>query len=674
MKRYIKVYIIAFSILLTSCGSLLNPTIPVTNDIQFTVNLLDRSNDTFKVTVIPPSLGEENDIFNFAATAPNTYQIMDIGKYVTSFRAFDKHGNEIATKHISTNQFKILKPHKVIRIEYEISETWDSPVDQNLINLRFGTSIENDHALINGQAVFGYFKGKKKTPIKLQLQHPAEWQVATSLKKSSNGKYQAKNFSQIVDCPILLGYLTRESVTVQGAVIDIFSYSKTGMITASQIMESMKKMFETAGNYIEGIPVDQYTFLFIFEDKTDGSWAHNRSSGYVYRETEWKNIEKEILDLAAHEFFHIVTPLNIHSDIVSKFQYDSPLPSKHLWLYEGVTEWASKMMMFRGDETTADEYLSELEKKVYISKNLYNNHYSLLDLALTAYTADGQKQFGNIYMKGALVASLLDIKLIELSKGNTGLMDVIIKLSRKYGPNKSFNEDSFFTDFAEETYPEINDFFDNYIIHAEPLPLQEYYFKIGILYDESTNKFTVLKEPSEEQLKLRNKWFEPLRKRGISLFLPQTSYINYVGTMDSTIESLYEVISGERGQERNWEFFKYLFKPDAKLIPSAKAQDSTYKVRYISPNDYVKSAETWMMDNGFFEKEINRVVNTYGNMAQVFSTYETFRTQTDVIPFMRGINSIQLLFDGKRWWIVNIYWTQETPENPIPPEYLPRIN
>ena len=79
-----------------------------------------------------------------------------------------------------------------------------------------------------------------------------------------------------------------------------------------------------------------------------------------------------------------------------------------------------------------------------------------------------------------------------------------------------------------------------------------------------------------------------------------------------------------------------------------------------------------LVENGFFEKEINRVTNTFGNITQVFSTYESFRSESDEKPFMRGINSIQLLNDGDRWWIINIYWTQESKENPIPDEYLPK--
>lgn len=140
-------------------------------------------------------------------------------------------------------------------------------------------------------------------------------------------------------------------------------------------------------------------------------------------------------------------------------------------------------------------------------------------------------------------------------------------------------------------------------------------------------------------------------------------------TIDSTIKTLYSVISGEKGVERNWEQFKYLFHSNANLIPSGKTNEGTVMARFLKPTDYIKSSGKWLVENGFFEKEIHRKVDLFGNIAHVLSTYEAFYSETDKEPFMRGINSIQLFNDGKRWWIINIFWSQETKENPIPKKY-----
>lgn len=142
-------------------------------------------------------------------------------------------------------------------------------------------------------------------------------------------------------------------------------------------------------------------------------------------------------------------------------------------------------------------------------------------------------------------------------------------------------------------------------------------------------------------------------------------------SIDQTIKALYDVISGEKGEKRFWKQFKFLFHPNAKLIAGGRDVFGEYKAHYMEPKDYIKSSGKWLEEHGFIEKEIHRKTEIFGNIAHVFSTYESFHTASDEAPFMRGINSIQLFNDGKRWWIINIYWTQETELNPIPKAYLP---
>lgn len=149
-------------------------------------------------------------------------------------------------------------------------------------------------------------------------------------------------------------------------------------------------------------------------------------------------------------------------------------------------------------------------------------------------------------------------------------------------------------------------------------------------------------------------------------------YLSKVKTLDSTIKTLYAVISGEKGEARDWELFKYLFRPEAKLIPSGKNRKGEIVARYITPQDYINSSGKSLVDNGFFEKETARTVHEFGNIAQVFTTYEAFRSESDAKPFMTGINSVQMLYDNNRWWIVNVYWQQASKEHPIPEQFSPR--
>lgn len=144
-----------------------------------------------------------------------------------------------------------------------------------------------------------------------------------------------------------------------------------------------------------------------------------------------------------------------------------------------------------------------------------------------------------------------------------------------------------------------------------------------------------------------------------------------VSSMDGIMRALYEVISGEAGQKRNWDRFRSLFHPGARLIGTGKnPKTGAVGARAVTPEEYIQRNEPYMDKEGFFEREIARRTDIYGSIAQVFSTYASFHKPDDKKPFERGINSFQLLNDGKRWWVMTIYWQGETPENPLPAEYL----
>ena len=143
-----------------------------------------------------------------------------------------------------------------------------------------------------------------------------------------------------------------------------------------------------------------------------------------------------------------------------------------------------------------------------------------------------------------------------------------------------------------------------------------------------------------------------------------------VSSIDSIIAALYDVISGPAGQKRDWNRMRSLFVPDARLIPTGPRQAGGYGSRALTVEDYITRGGTYLETNGFFEKEVARRTDLYGQIAHVFSTYESRHKADDKKPFQRGINSIQLMNDGKRWWVVTVFWLGEDEKNPIPKQYL----
>lgn len=159
-----------------------------------------------------------------------------------------------------------------------------------------------------------------------------------------------------------------------------------------------------------------------------------------------------------------------------------------------------------------------------------------------------------------------------------------------------------------------------------------------------------------------------------------------VASPDAILAEIYAVISGPAGQKRDWDRFRSLFISGARLIPTtpkraeyapgdksgaAAAPPKDFAAFVMTPDEYVVRGDKYFEKNSFYEREAARRAERWGNIMQVFSTYESRHDPKDPEPFARGINSFQLFFDGSRWWVVTIYWQQESPEMPLPKEFLP---
>lgn len=145
-----------------------------------------------------------------------------------------------------------------------------------------------------------------------------------------------------------------------------------------------------------------------------------------------------------------------------------------------------------------------------------------------------------------------------------------------------------------------------------------------------------------------------------------------VESVDAIMSAVYDVISGPQGELRDWDRFRSLFVPGARLIPTGPRQEGGgWGHRVLTPDEYATTIGPQLEARGFFEVEIGRVTERYGPVVHLMSAYESRFTSPDQVePDARGVNSFQLFFDGDRWWVVTIFWSGETPENPIPERFI----
>ncbi|MFJ1470975.1 hypothetical protein [Massilia orientalis] len=145
-----------------------------------------------------------------------------------------------------------------------------------------------------------------------------------------------------------------------------------------------------------------------------------------------------------------------------------------------------------------------------------------------------------------------------------------------------------------------------------------------------------------------------------------------VATVDGIVAALYDIISGTAGQPRDWDRMRSLFAPEGRLMAVGARPEGVYALRAMTVEDYIARNSKAFATMGFFEREAARSTETFGQIVHVFSTYESRHARGDAVPFQRGINSIQLYHDGKRWWIVNLLWRAEDASLRLPERYLPR--
>jgi hypothetical protein len=143
-----------------------------------------------------------------------------------------------------------------------------------------------------------------------------------------------------------------------------------------------------------------------------------------------------------------------------------------------------------------------------------------------------------------------------------------------------------------------------------------------------------------------------------------------VASPDAIMAATYDVISGPAGQERDWDRMRSLFYPGARLIRTEAKKEGGLHAAILTPEDFIERAGNYFKKNGFYEREIARRAERWGSLMQAFSTYESRHDPKDPTPFARGINSFQLFFDGTRWWVMTIYWADESTQTPLPLEFL----
>lgn len=455
---------------------------------KFYMDLNKINNDLIQVTLEPPAILKEKIIYNIPKIVPGTYQIYDFGQYVMDFQAFDKEGKVLYVNRLDDNRWEIHDADKLGKISYWVEDTWDAEVEE-LVFEPGGTNIEEgENIVLNNHGFFGYFDDMKLLQYELNITRPDNFYGSTGLTdittKENTDTYTIGNYMDLVDSPIMYNQPDTVTFKIAETSILVSVYSKNKVAPAAELAKDIKVILEAQKEYLGGkLPVEKYAFIIYLYEGTSGSGGsgaleHSYSSFYYLPEMDPSRLSGFLVDVAAHEFFHIVTPLNIHSEEIGNFDFIHPKMSKHLWLYEGVTEYfAGHVQVYQGLIST-DAYFDMILDKMETAEN-FND--TLPFTVMSAKALDEHKdEYMNVYNKGALIGLCLDILIREQTNGKKGLKELMHLLSQEYGKDVSFKDDELFGKISQLISPELSKFFATYVEGSQPLPFEEIFAKVGV--------------------------------------------------------------------------------------------------------------------------------------------------------------------------------------------------
>ncbi len=612
---------LALTSVLWSCKTtnIVTNSLPQKNEVQVAIDLVTIQNDKVMVTVTPPSITTDEVIYQIPKTVPGTYSTDNYGKYVDDLKAYDTKGAQLLVTKTDENLWKISNAKTLSKITYLVNDTFDtekgSGFGKDEVFSPAGSNIEEGkNFMINTHCFVGYFADKNAIPYEVTVSHPATLWGATSMTDmdSSDTKdvFRTARYAELTEFPIMYAAPNYTTFNVNGMDIQIAVYSPNGSIKAEDISPDMKTMMTAQKTFLGNFnSTKKYTVLLYLSDmkKADakgfGALEHPTATTVVMPEMMGvEALGKQLKDVVSHEFFHIVTPLTIHSQEIQNFDYNNPKMSEHLWMYEGVTEYFANLFQINQGLITEDEFYTRMSGKIEHAATL-NDTMPFTTMSANVLIEPYKDQYLNVYEKGALIGMCIDIIIRENSNGERGILDLMKKLSNEYGASKAFNDNELFAKITELTYPEVGDFLKTYVSGTTPIPYEKYFAKVGVIKSKTKIADNVFLNGQSPYITVDRQTKEIKVLSGIelndfmkNLGLKGDDIITAINGKKYSLENIYEMIT-ESGAWKDGDAITVNIKRNAKeLILKGKVKLSFQDAEGLSATDASKNKlkEAWL--------------------------------------------------------------------------------
>jgi predicted metalloprotease with PDZ domain len=465
------------------------------------IDLKAVADDKVPVTIDPGAFTSEMVTFYIPETVPGTYSIDNYGRYVEGFHALDYDGNDLPVTRRDDNSWDISRGKDLDKVTYLVNDTYDTENEtQEAVFSPAGTNIvAGKEFMLNLHGFVGYFEGCREVPYELNILAPEGLTASTSLPRKPQGEKQglgdiflANRYFEVIDNPILYARPNTISFQINDITVHLSIYSPNGVYKATDLLERMQDMMAAQKAFLGVInSTREYNILLhlstLGEDDARGFGAleHHTSTLVVLPEQlPRETLEQAMVDVVSHEFFHIVTPLNVHSKEVHYFEFNKPRMSKHLWMYEGTTEYFSILFQINQGLIEEADFYDRVVTKIRNAR-AFNDSMSFTKMSQHVYENPYKQNYANVYEKGALINMSLDILLRELSNGEKGVLWLMKELSATYDTSHPFEDDALIDEIVALTYPEVRSFFEKHVTGDTPIDYNEYLAKVGLTITSS---------------------------------------------------------------------------------------------------------------------------------------------------------------------------------------------
>jgi predicted metalloprotease with PDZ domain len=475
-----------------------------TTKVEVELKLINK--DRLTVKVYPPKNQQNTWVYVIPKIVPGTYMKINYYRFYKNIQAFSMDGTELKVKR-NDNIFTINgKGKSLSHIEYEVEESnAKGPVWDQVIGCA-GTIFTNSSFLLNFQLINGYFMGYENKPIRIEVKKDRDLYGAGSLKAGERGPkkdvFLTENYHSLVDQPILYAKADTASFTIGENRFNIAVHSEKDIVNAGLLKPAFQRIMNAIDTFSGFTSPEDYHFLLYYVDSerlkglTSGfgigsALEHNNSSVYYFGEYPiYDSLFKNLDWIVTHEYFHTITPLTLHSEKISEFNFEEPDMSRHLWLYEGGTDYLSALINAQS-EALSFSFVSNLTYAVISSeKRRARSMTESSKRIIKKSTFDWLSkimQIINSYEKGKLIAFGIDMELIERSNGEKRLLDVLLKMREDYA-NAPIDDATFLEVLTANTYPEMAEYYAKYISGKELVPFQKYFDKLGYTYKRKGDK------------------------------------------------------------------------------------------------------------------------------------------------------------------------------------------